>query len=280
MPTSDSAANPEDDLLVQDDGPVRRITFNQPRIHNAQSPAMLEKLVRVLDQTKAETDIRVLVLAGAGRSFSSGHDLKAISTDAVYAANTKTAEDRYWQELRLFVEPVRRFRELPIPTICRVQGYCLAAGLMFACSSDFVVASEDAVFGSPVLITQAVNDAEVPAFAWRLGERRAKQAIWLNEQLNAAEALQAGLVNWVVPIEELDGRVNEVATKLLAVPRQALALSKATFQFMSDRMGRLDVDNFHYVMHQFTHQTAEARALLEERIGTNTSAQNRKPEPE
>jgi enoyl-CoA hydratase/carnithine racemase len=252
--------------LVVDDGPIRRITFNRPRTHNAQSPAMLARLAEVLEETKRNSEVRVLVLAGAGRSFTSGHDLKAIGTDAAYAANAATAEGRYWQELRLFVDPVRMFRELPIPTICRVQGYCLAAGLMFVCTSDFSVASEDAIFGSPVLTSQAVNDAEVPAFAWRLGERRAKQAIWLNERLTAAEALDAGLVNWVVPEAELDSKVDAVAEQLLSVPREALSLSKATFQFMADRMGRSDVDSYHYVMHQFTHQTAEAKALLAERV--------------
>lgn len=266
MPSEDETEADDTGLLVTDDGAIRRITFNRPRTHNAQNPAMLVRLAEVLDDTRRNPGIRVLVLAGAGRSFTSGHDLKAIGTDAAYAANAATAEGRYWQELRLFVDPVRMFRELPIPTICRVQGYCLAAGLMFVCSSDFAVASDDAIFGSPVLTSQAVNDAEVPAFAWRVGERRAKQAIWLNERLSAADALGAGLVNWVVPEEELDSKVDAVAEQLLSVPQQAVALSKATFQFMADRMGRADVDSYHYVMHQFTHQTAEAQALLAERV--------------
>ena len=253
-------------LLVEDEGPVRRITFNRPRVHNAQNRPMLEQLIEALEDTRHRTDVRVLVLAGTGRSFSSGHDLKSVSEDAGYAANTKTAEARFWQEERLFVEPVRMYRELPIPTICRVQGYCLAAGLMFVCASDLVVAAEDAVFGSPVLTNQAVNDAEVPGFAWRLGERRAKQAIWLDERLDAAEARRVGLVNWVVPLTDLDAAVDGVARKLVAAPRQALALSKATFRFMADRMGQADVDRFHFVVHQFSHQTAEAQALLDERI--------------
>ncbi len=267
--------NPEDDepvLLLSDEGPIRRITFNRPQTHNAQSPALLESLAAALDETKSRTSTRVLILAGAGRSFSSGHDLKAVTTDPVYEANTKTAETRYWQELRLFVEPVQQFRRLPIPTICRVQGYCLAAALMFVAASDFAVAGDDAVFGSPVLSTQGVNDAEVPAFAWRVGERRAKQAIWLNEQMDAQEALRSGLVNWVVPPDELDAKVDAVAAKLLEVPREALALSKATFQFMADQQGQAQVDQFHFVMHQFTHQTQEAQELLDQRIARNTSA--------
>ena len=136
---------------------------------------------------------------------------------------------------------------------------------MFVCSSDFAVASDDAIFGSPVLMSQGVNDAEVPAFAWRVGERR--EAGDLAERTPyRSRCARAGLVNWVVPEEELDSKVDAVADLLLSVPQQALALSKATFQFMADRMVRADVDSYHYVMHQFTHQTAEAKALLAERV--------------
>jgi enoyl-CoA hydratase/carnithine racemase len=272
MPAAQDSSNPDEPvLLVHDDGPVRRIIFNRPRTHNAQSPKMLESLASVLSDTHKDPTIRVLILAGSGPSFTSGHDLKAASNDEAYQENIKTAEARYWQELRLFVEPVLLFRRLPIPTICQVHGYCLAAGLMFVAASDFAVASSDAVFGSPVLASQAVNDAEVPAFAWRVGERRAKQAIWLNENMNAQEALQAGLVNWVVTPEELEVKVNAVATKLVEMPREALALSKATFQFMADRQGQAEIDQFHFVMHQFSHQTHEAQALLNERIARNRS---------
>ena len=257
-------------LLVSDEGPIRRITFNRPKKHNAQSPELLESLAAALADTARRPDTRVLVLAGAGRSFTSGHDLNAVNDDAVYRKNTQSAEARYWQELRLFVEPVLQFRKLPIPTICRVQGYCLAAGLMFVAAADFVVASDDAVFGSPVLATQAVNDAEVPAFAWRVGERRAKQSIWLNEHMDAPEALRSGLVNWVVAADALDAKVDAVATRLLEVPREALALSKATFQFAADRQGQAEIDQFHFVMHQFTHQTQEAQELLNRRIAGNS----------
>ena len=117
---------------------------------------------------------------------------------------------------------------------------------------------------------QAVNDAEVPAFAWRVGERRAKQSIWLNEHMDAPEALRSGLVNWVVAADALDAKVDAVATRLLEVPREALALSKATFQFAADRQGQAEIDQFHFVMHQFTHQTQEAQELLNRRIAGNS----------
>lgn len=267
-----NASDDSPELLVEDNGPVRRIVFNRPRVHNAQSPSMLRALDLALLDTAgaARSACRILILEGAGKSFCSGHDLRAITDDDEYARNASSAEGRYWQELSLFARPVRRFRELPIPTVCRVQGHCIAAGLMFAASADFVVAADDARFRSPVIASQAVNDAEVPSLAWRIGERRTKQMLWLDETLSAAEAREAGLVNWVVPLAELDRRVDEVVRRLLEITPEVLAISKSTFQFMAERQGERDVDRFHFLAHQFSHQTDEARRRLAERVRVGT----------
>ena len=129
----------EPPVLVKDRGSVRWITLNRPEVHNAQNVSMLISLDAAFDACRTDTSIRVVVLAGAGKSFCSGHDLTEMSRNAEYASNAATAEGRYWQERRLFVDPVLKFRNLPIPTICRIQGHCLAAGLMFAAATDFSI---------------------------------------------------------------------------------------------------------------------------------------------
>jgi enoyl-CoA hydratase/carnithine racemase len=252
---------------------VRTITFNRPEVHNAQNPEMLEMLIDALAATARLTPdrCRVVVLEGAGKSFCSGHDLRAVIDDSQYAANAATPEGRYRQEMELFVQPLYMFRDLPMPTICKVQGHCIAAGLMFCASADFVAASDHARFRSPVMVTQGVNDAEVPALAWRIGERRAKQLLWLDEEMSASEARNAGLVNWVVPEALLDDKVGSVAERIVLMPPGVLSLSKATFAFMADRMGRTDVDRYHFLSHQFSHQTAEARAKLERRLQSGSA---------
>jgi enoyl-CoA hydratase len=255
-----------DPLLVTDRGPVRYIEFNRPSVHNAQNMAMLEALDDTLKATAKSAEVRVVVLGGIGRSFCSGHDLHQMAENAEYRQNFSTVETRYEQEARLFFDPVERFRNLRIPTICRVQGHCLAAGLMFAASADFVIAAENASFGSPILRHLAVNDAEVFTFNLRLGERRAKQLIWLDDRLNAQDAKQFGVVNWVVGLDELDDKVAEVAAKLVAAPREALALSKTTFRFAADRQGELDIKRFHFVAHQLSHATTEASDVLNARL--------------
>jgi enoyl-CoA hydratase len=253
-------------LVVEDRGAARWLWFNRPEVHNAQNVAMLEALDDALVAIETTPAVRVVVLAGHGRSFCSGHDLREMADNPKYAAGSSTTEGRYRQELRLFVRPVARIEALPMPVVCRVQGHCLAAGLMFAAAADFVIAADDASFGSPIIGSLGVNDAEVPNFAWVLGERRAKEVLWLGERMDAHEAQRAGLVNRVVPSDELDATVNDVVGRLAAAPPEALMLSKASFQFLARRQGRDDYAAFHYLTHQLSHQTSEARALLEERV--------------
>lgn len=253
-------------ILVEDRGAARWVYFNRPRVHNAQNVAMLRALESVLIETRRRRDIRVLVLAGKGPSFCSGHDLKEMAVNAEYAANAATAEGRFWQELDLFVGPVELLRTLPIPTLCVVHGRTLAAGLMFVAACDLAIARDDATFASRIIGALAVNDAEVPAFAWAIGERRAKQTLWLGEELNAQKALEYGLINWVVSGDQLEDRVNDVVDRLTAQPREALALSKLSFGFMAESQGRGLSSAYHYLAHQLSHQTTEARDALRDRL--------------
>lgn len=253
-------------LLVDRKDGICRITFNRPEILNAQNPEMLELLDATLDEVARDRSVRVVVLAGAGRSFCSGHDLRQMHDNHAYRTNAESVEGRFRQEMRLFVEPVRKFRELAVPTVCRVQGHCLAAGLMFAGAADFVVADTTASFGSPIVTAIAVNDAEVASFALRVGEMWAKRVFWMDERLAGQDAVDAGLVTWLVDPKELDPIVDSVASKLAAGPPETIALSKRTLQFMADQRGEAAVNRFHFMAHQLSHWTNESQRVLDERI--------------
>jgi enoyl-CoA hydratase/carnithine racemase len=258
--------NEEPTVLVEDKGEARWITLNRPRKRNAQSPGLLRELERVLLETRDRRDLRVVVLAGAGPSFSAGHDLNAAVQDEDYARNLGTVEGRMWQEAEVFVRPVTLLRELPMPTVCRVQGHCVAAAMMLVAAADLVVAAEDAQFASRVTRDQGADDVEVPTFAWDLGVRQAKQLLWLSEGLDAEAAQRLGLVNWVVPAADLDAKVEEVVAELVKVPREALALSKLSFDFIERRRGRDEAANYHFLAHQLSHNTEEAKQLLAARV--------------
>jgi enoyl-CoA hydratase len=257
-------------IVVEDRGSARWIFFNRPQVHNAQDVAMLEDLDEALGQIEDEEGVRVLVLAGNGRSFCAGHDLKQSATNPEYRSHQSTAERRWRQERRLFVRPVERLRALPIPTICRVQGACLTAGLTFVEACDLVAATPDAVFASPTMSVVETNDAEIPTFVRNVGIRRAKQLVWLGERLTAAEALECGLVNWVIEADDIDKYIEEIAAKLADVSRETLELSKLSFRFLETRQGWDDFDAYHFVSHQLSHHTSAALDLYESRLAELT----------
>lgn len=262
-------------IVVEDRGSTRWIWFNRPRVHNAQDVAMLEAFDDALDDVERDDSVRVLVIGGKGASFCAGHDLKQSGTNPEYLANQSTVERRWRQEWRLFVRPVERIRQLPIPTICRVQGHCLAAGLMFVDACDLVVAAPDAVFASPIMGKLEINDAEIPTFARSLGIRRAKAFQWLGDQLGAVDALTCGLVNWVVQHDQLDERVDGIANRLAQVSRETLELSKMSFRFLATRQGWDDYDAYHFLSHQLSHHTNAAQDLYRTRLESLADGANK-----
>jgi enoyl-CoA hydratase/carnithine racemase len=128
------------------------------------------------------------------------------------------------------------------------------------------VASVDATFSSTVTRDMAAADVEVPWLYWQLGDRRAKQLTWLSETIDAGEALGLDIVNWVVPIDQLDAKIESVTTELLRVDRDALELSKLSFRFMQRRRGVDDANAYHFLAHQLSHNTTGSVALLRSRV--------------
>lgn len=252
-------------LLVEDRGQARWLWFNRPEKHNAQDTAMLEALDDALVGVRDDPDVRVVVLAGKGPSFCSGHDLKEIVAHPDYARAVETVEGRMRWERRLFVDPVDRFRELGVPTVAIAHGACLAAGLMFVAAADLVIATPDAVFGSPIIPAMAINDAEVPAFAWVVGSRRAKSVLWLDRRMSAAQALEAGLVTEIVAAEKVEPRVTEIVEQLTAIPAETLMLSKLSLRQMDDQLGYRAAAEFHFLSHSLSHHTSGAHAALDAR---------------
>ncbi len=262
---ADAAGTGELPVLVEDRGEVRWVTLNRAAVRNAQNEEMLSLLSEILADP-ATSAARVLVLAGDGSSFSSGHDVKEAAFNPHYRANIESVEGRLRQERDLFVRPIELLRSLPIPTIARVQGHCMAAALMLVGACDFAVASVDATFSSTVTRDMAAADVEVPWLYWQLGDRRAKQLTWLSETIDAGEALGLDIVNWVVPIDQLDAKIESVTTELLRVDRDALELSKLSFRFMQRRRGVDDANAYHFLAHQLSHNTTGSVALLRSRV--------------
>lgn len=194
-------------LLMEDLGPVRRLTMNRPGALNALNGELVGAMSTALDEAAADEGVRVLILRGAGRAFCAGYDLNEDATAGELDARA------WYDELRASTERMLEFVEHPKPVIASVHSYCLAGGtdLMLAC--DLAVASEDAYFGYvDVRFGSGVVSMFLP---WVVGVRAAKELLFTGEdRVPAAEAHRIGLVNRVVPREQLDDATLALAEEI------------------------------------------------------------------
>ncbi|MFB3738566.1 MAG: enoyl-CoA hydratase/isomerase family protein [Candidatus Velamenicoccus archaeovorus] len=193
----DARADHEPVLLSEDLGPVRRLTLNRPKALNALNGELMDALEEALDEAANDGGVRVLILRGAGRAFCAGYDL---NEDASAGAMDSAA---WHHALEHDTGRMLRILDHPKPVIAQVHSYCLAGGtdLMLAC--DLCVAADDAYFGYvDVRFGSGVVSMFLP---WVVGVRTAKELLFTGEdRIPADEALRIGLVNRVVPRDELD----------------------------------------------------------------------------
>jgi enoyl-CoA hydratase len=252
-------------ILYSVDGPVATITMNRPDAANAQNSKMLYEIDAALDAADADADVRVVVLAGAGKHFSAGHDLKEILNGAdEWARLRDTPEGKLRHEQVMYWEKCLRVRDFRKPTIAAVHGAVAAAGMMLACMCDLIVAADDTMFSNPVARMTGVG-VEILVEPWELGPRKAKEFLWCAEKLDAETAERFGLVNKVVPRDELDTAVRAMAENVALVPPVTAEAIKDVINRTLDRQGQRDSWQYHFMVHQFVSNTATALNATEAR---------------
>jgi 2-(1,2-epoxy-1,2-dihydrophenyl)acetyl-CoA isomerase len=197
---------------------VARIYLNRPHRLNAVVPELTEELVAAFSRAGQE-GARVVVLAGRGRAFCSGHDLKEeLPPETVLATRSRV------EQIQEVTRAIRRFTG---PVIAAVHGYALGAGAEFALGCDLVVAAEDAQFGFPeVSVGLSVTGGISRLLPLLVGPVRAKELLLLGERFGADRALELGLVNRVVPAGQHEQAAGEIAARLRDQPALSLALAK------------------------------------------------------
>jgi enoyl-CoA hydratase len=245
-------------------GHVATITMNRPEVANAQDTALIDGIDHCLDLADADDEVRVVVLAGAGKHFSSGHDLKALvakDSDDPWVAMRETPEGKFHHEQVMYYGRCLRLYAFRKPTIAQVQGSVVAAGLMLACMCDLIVAADDATFSNPVLRMTGAG-VELLVEPWELGIRKAKEFLWTGEKIDAHEAWRLGLVNRVVPAAELAERTRELAERVALVPPTTAQVVKDTINNTATLMGKEQSWKYHFVAHHWMHNTATALDAL------------------
>jgi enoyl-CoA hydratase len=212
---------------------VARVVLNRPAQLNAISPSLLEDLDRVCDEVERTPAVRAMTLTAAGRAFCAGADLKAVrelSPDPV----------KWSAFMGLWHRVFNRLEALPVPVVAGVHGFALAGGLELALVVDLVVADESARLGDQHanfgLVAGGGGSQRLPRL---IGARRAKELMLLGGWLSAAQSLEWGLVNRVVPAGRLEAEVEDLASALAAKS----ASGNRTVKTLVDRGLDMDLGN-------------------------------------
>ena len=200
--------------LAVDEG-IALVWLDRPERLNAVTATLVEDLIEALDAA-GRSGARAVVLAGRGRAFCAGHDLKEPTPEGDSRARLERLQD-----------VTRRLRALPAPVIAAVHGYAIGAGAEFALGCDLVLAADDAVFQFPeVGLGLSVTGAASRLLPLLVGPLKAKELMLFGERIDAALARELGLVNHVVPADALMESAMTWATKLAARPEGAATLAK------------------------------------------------------
>jgi enoyl-CoA hydratase/carnithine racemase len=204
-------------------GEVARLTFARPKSLNALSPQLIDEALPVVQEV-ATSDARILVVAGEGKSFSAGVDLKATAA----AEFRGEAARRFSEQAR---ELARLLETMPQATIARVTGHCFTGGLEIALGCDFIVASDDALFcDTHARLGLRPGWGLTQRLPRRIGVQKAKEMSFTARRVGAAEALAMGLVLDVVRRAALDARIDELAAAIVASEPTSIAAYKALYR--------------------------------------------------
>jgi enoyl-CoA hydratase len=256
----------DEPVLYAVDGPVATVTMNRPKYHNAQNSQMTYALDAAFRRAVDDDNVRVIILAGAGKHFSAGHDIGTPGRDVTKSwdrqmlvpdhTNKPGAEFLYTREHEVYIGMCRRWRDVPKPTIAAVQGACIAGGLMLAWVCDFIVATDDAFFQDPVN-RMGIPGVEYFAHGFELPPRIAKEFIMLGERMSAERAYSFGMVNRLSTRERLVADVRAMADELANRPRLGNWLTKQALNHVEDLRGKRTATDAHFHMHHFAHAQSD-----------------------
>ncbi len=221
MSANTQAVAAEPILLRQDEGGVVTLTLNRPAQFNSLSQALMSELQAELERIAADERVRAVIIAGAGKAFCAGHDLKEMRSDASKAFQK--------QLFRQCSELMLKLVRLPQPVIARVHGIATAAGCQLVSMCDLAVASDSARFAVSGVNLGLFCSTPSVGLARNVGRKQALEMLLTGEFIDAQAALARGLVNRVVPPDQLDAEIKKFTDSILAKTPVAITLGKQAF---------------------------------------------------
>jgi enoyl-CoA hydratase len=244
---------------------IARVVMARAEKHNAINPQMIYEINDAFNKALYDDQVKVIILAADGRNFSAGHDITETVEQyqaAIQAQPNKVgtwsgfqeSETHGWYaaEKEGYLETARRWRNLSKPTICAVQGKCIAGALIFPWVCDLIVAARSAQFSDPV-VDFGVSGVEWLAHPWELGPRKAKEFLFTADSWSAEEAWRLGMVNHVVDNDALEEFTLEMAKKIAKKPAFALKLAKEAVNKTLDIQGQANAIDAAFSLHHLCH---------------------------
>jgi len=217
----------EEPVLIREDrGGICTLTMNRPKQMNLLTSEMIAAIQSALDSIAQDNDARVVVLAAAGKGFCAGHDLKEIR-----ALGEKSKVEALFRRCARMMLSIQ---QLPQPVIARVQGAAAAAGCQLVAQCDLAVASDAAMFTTPGVTWGFFCSTPGVAVGRNIHRKHAMEMLLTGDLVDAARAMEWGLINRVVAGASLDEAVGELARKLAAKPRATLSEGKRAFYEQMD----------------------------------------------
>ncbi len=204
---------------------IVKITMNRPNVLNAVNRKSIAELTSAFEQAAKDDEVRVVILTGMGRGFSTGHDLKE---GIAGPEDGRKLHTEIW-------DLMFGIWEMGKPVIAQINGHCLGIACDLALACDLSIAADVATFGEPEI--RASSGSEFPLLPWVVGMKKAKELILTGDTIDAKEAERIGMVNRVVPLDRLEEEVGKLAKKLAHVPSFALKMNKATINKAFEMMG-------------------------------------------
>ena len=249
-----------------DDGTIARIMLDRPEARNAQNRGMLVELNEAFLRAEADDQVRVVILGGNGKMFSSGHDLGSkVSveeytpgpnqhpTRAINGGTREGAEALMLQEWHYFFENTRRWRNLRKITIGVAHGDVYAAALMLLWSCDLIVAAEGTTFADVVGSRLGMCGVEYFGHPWEFGPRKAKELLLTGDSISAEEAHSLGMVSKIFPGDVVQERTVEFARRIAQTPTMAALLIKEAVNQTVDNQGFTNALQATFTIHQLNH---------------------------
>jgi enoyl-CoA hydratase/carnithine racemase len=207
-------------ILIEVDGTTARLNLNRPEKRNALSLAHMQELIDSLKAIGESKEIQVVVLGGNGPAFCAGHDLsEMVGRDPEF----------YRHLFDVCCELMETVQAIPQPVIAKVHGFATAAGCQLAATCDLVVASEEARFATPGVRIGLFCSTPMVALSRAIGQKKAMEMLLTGDFISAEEALAHGLVNKVVPAEELEAETQKLADKIAEASPLVVGVGKQAF---------------------------------------------------